>query len=129
MAAPGLVSVTIDKPAAGTGFRERHDDQNIAFAGQFAATDPNQPPRTLSYSLDRWRIKQLGTTIITNTATGGFIYTPNPGAFGVDAIHFQAYDGSLYSPTGTFLVSIRPSLDPGHVLITDQNSRSVISNT
>lgn len=123
---PGIVSVTISVeapiaiPGSGT------TTENVAYSGEFQATDPNNPPQPLTYSVTGGGVGQLGTAVVTNASTGGFLYTPNPGAFGVDTINFQAYNGSLYSPAGTFLVSIRPTLDPGHALVADQNSDSVV---
>lgn len=125
-ATPGIVSVTISLgapvPTPGSGTTT----ENVAYSGEFQATDPNNPPQPLTYSVTGGGVGQLGTAVVTNASTGGFLYTPNAGAFGVDTIQFQAYNGTLYSPTGTFLVTIRPTLDPGHALVADQNSASVV---
>jgi hypothetical protein len=123
---PGVVSVNITLaapvPIAGSGTTT----ENVAYSGQFAASDPNNPPQPLTYFVSGGGAGLLGTAVVTNASTGGFLYTPNPGAFGVDAIHFQAYNGALISSNGTFVVSIRPTLDPGHALVTLQDIPSVV---
>ncbi|BBI32894.1 cohesin domain-containing protein [Cohnella abietis] len=47
-----------------------------------------------------------GTAVITNTATGAFTYTPNPGATGADTFTFKVKNGTINSNIATVTVNI-----------------------
>ena len=47
-----------------------------------------------------------GTTVITNTTTGAYTYTPNANATGDDSFTFKVHDGLLDSNTATVSVNI-----------------------
>ncbi|HHH43555.1 MAG TPA: tandem-95 repeat protein, partial [Gammaproteobacteria bacterium] len=51
----------------------------------------------------------LGTAVITNTATGTYTYTPNPGVSGADTFTFKANDGSDDSNIATVSVQVTNS--------------------
>jgi len=48
----------------------------------------------------------LGTATITNPATGAVVYTPSPGATGIDTFTFVANDGRADSNVGTVTILI-----------------------
>lgn len=54
----------------------------------------------------------LGSTVITNAATGEFTYTPNVGATGADSFTFVANDGLLSSNVATVNISIEQNTAP-----------------
>ncbi len=47
-----------------------------------------------------------GTVVLTNSATGEFTYTPNPGALGLDSFTFKANDGLADSNVTTMQLDI-----------------------
>jgi Big-like domain-containing protein len=53
-----------------------------------------------------------GSAIVTDTATGAFTYTANPGTSGLDTFTFKANDGALDSNIATVTVTITPATLP-----------------
>jgi VCBS repeat-containing protein len=75
---------------------------NIQVPGTLIASDPDGDP--LTYSIVNNGL--LGTAVITDSSTGAFTYTPNPGESGVDTFSFKANDGKDDSNTATVTVTI-----------------------
>ena len=123
-AAPGVVSVDIVRvpPVANPGGAIA--TENTPLAGMFSATDPNKPPQPLTFSI--LTNGAFGTAVITSASSGGFVYTPNSNAFGQDVIYFAASQGTNVSAPAAFTITIRPTLDAGHLLITDQKDASIV---
>ena len=122
--AEGNISVNIkNRPPAA------HDDsgttsENVSFRGTVSSTDLDLPPQALTYSIDTNGTK--GIAVITDSSTGDFTYTPDPGAIGMDTITFTVNEGFDESAPATFTISIRPNMDIGDILVTDQKARALI---
>lgn len=98
--------------------------ENLPLDGMLSAIDPDRPAQALTFSLASGPAK--GSIVITNAATGGFIYTPNPGAIGADMFAFKAADGVLTSVPAPFTVNIRPNLEDGDLLVSDGGARQIV---
>jgi Bacterial Ig domain/Cadherin-like len=82
-----------------------------------SASDPNNPVQTLTYSVLSQGSK--GTAVITNSATGEFIYMPQPGRFGSDTFTFKVNNGLYDSSSATVTVNILPrGLSQGNLILT-----------
>jgi len=77
-------------------------NQDTAGNGTLVATDAEND--SLIYSIVSNGSK--GTAVITDTATGAYTYTPNPGENGDDTFTFKANDGTSDSNTATISVTI-----------------------
>ena len=89
-----------------------------AVAGLGSATDPNLPSPPLTFAVAGNGTK--GVAVITNSATGGFIYTPNPGRFGQDVFTYTASDGVSNSAPVAVTAFIQPQYAlPGDLLVSD----------
>ncbi|TXK83539.1 S-layer homology domain-containing protein [Paenibacillus sp. N3.4] len=76
--------------------------QNTAISGTLSAIDVDGD--ALSYSIVTNGTK--GTAVVTNSATGSFTYTPNPGATGTDTFTFKANDGKMESNLASVTINI-----------------------
>lgn len=121
VSAPATISLTIQnqppvaQPATLTLF------EGSAANGTLLATDPDQPPQTLTFALATLPLK--GTVTLT-AATGAYTYTASSGAIGDDTFTFTASDGSLTSAPATVSVHIQPVLHAGEVVLTDNDPSS-----
>jgi VCBS repeat-containing protein len=98
------VSVTIssvNQAPLATGFAIS-TNANTSYSGTLTASDPDDD--TLQFSIVSNGSK--GTAAITDSATGGFTYTPNTDETGNDSFTFRVYDGELYSAAATVAVTI-----------------------
>jgi hypothetical protein len=84
---------------------------NVDKAGMLTATDPDSDP--IQFSIVT--APSHGTVVITNTATGAYTYTPNPGYSGTDSFAFRANDGIFDSALGTVSVVVAANQDPALV--------------
>src|SRR5262249_14379669 len=71
-------------------------------SGILGATDPDGD--VMTYSIVTQGSK--GVAVVTNSATGAFTYTPNPGTSGIDSFTFKASDGRQDSAETTISVKI-----------------------
>jgi hypothetical protein len=81
--------------------------EGVTQTGALIATDVDSAALTFSVATPPTK----GTLAITNSTTGAFTYTPNPGALGYDTFTFQASDGTLTSAPATgmaFIVASSP---------------------
>jgi len=92
-------------------------NEGILYSGVLSAVDPDNDPLVFRIDSDG----ALGTVVVTDSTTGDYTYTPDPGRFGWDLFTFIASDGELDSDPDTVRVSIRPSVDPGHIVIADDS--------
>ncbi|PYI56511.1 Ig-like domain-containing protein [Paenibacillus flagellatus] len=99
------VSVGNAKPVASSGSLAVTED--TPKTGMLNATDANGD--ALIYSIVTQGTK--GTAVVTNPATGEFLYTPNADANGTDSFTFKANDGVADSITATVTVTIAPVND------------------
>ncbi len=76
--------------------------KNTSAIGTLIATDADDD--SLVYSIVR--NGSLGTVVITDTATGAYTYTPNPGEDGADSFTFKANDGTTDSNVATVSIQI-----------------------
>ena len=79
--------------------------EGAATSGALPAADANGDALTFSIVSNGAK----GAATITNTATGAFTYTPNPGETGTDAFTFKANDGALDSNIATVTVTLQPA--------------------
>ena len=104
-------------------------DEDVAANGVLNATDTDS--NALIYSIVSNASK--GTAAITNTATGAYIYTPNPNATGDDSFTFKVNDGQVDSNTATVSVSIAalndaPIANNGNINTTEDVAASGVLN-
>ncbi|SPE50658.1 exported hypothetical protein [Verrucomicrobia bacterium] len=123
-ASPGVVNLTIARqpPVAAPGSLTLMESGSGA--GEFVATDPNHPSAPITYSIAT--NGTLGTAVLTNSNTGGFLYTAQSGVFGVDLIYFQASASGITSAPAPFVIFVRPTLNAGNVVVADQGNASVV---
>lgn len=114
---PGTFTIDIQNqpPAAQNG--SGNTTEGVVLNGMLGATDPDQPPQTLTFVIATNGAK--GSALITNANTGAFTYTPNPNAFGSDSFTFTVSDGLVTSAPGTFTITIKPNLDAGDIFVTN----------
>jgi hypothetical protein len=95
------ISAVNDAPVSQNGTLAVIED--VAQTGTVLGTDADGD--ALSYSIVAQGAK--GTAVISNIATGAFIYTPNPNANGADSFTFKVSDtGGLVSSVSTVAVTI-----------------------
>ena len=115
LAATDTFTVTVspvnDAPVAASGNLIVIDGQPAS--GTLAATDPDGD--SLEYSLAT--LPSKGVVTITNSSTGAYVYTPNPGTSGVDTFQFVASDGLLTSNLGTITVNAASDGQPNSVVL------------
>jgi large repetitive protein len=102
--APVTLTVTVspvnDPPEATDGTLSTREEESAI--GQFAGSDIDSS--ALEFSIVSNGAK--GTAVITNRATGAFLYTPQPNANGSDLLAFRVTDGDLQSEVALVAVSI-----------------------
>ncbi|BCO07697.1 hypothetical protein GF1_00730 [Desulfolithobacter dissulfuricans] len=96
--------------------------EDTALAGNLLAADIDST--TLTYTLQS--NAQHGLAVITDSASGSFVYTPNPDFFGTDSFTWSVSDGSSSSNTATVSITITPTNDQPTAY---DVSLSTISNT
>ncbi len=79
-------------------------DEDVPFNGSLAATDVDNDPLTFSVVTQ----PSKGTVVITNAATGAFLFTPALHARGSDAFVFKANDGQVDSNLATVSITLTP---------------------
>ncbi|BAU44230.1 Ig-like domain-containing protein [Leptolyngbya sp. O-77] len=107
--APATVNITVgpnSAPIATNGNLTTRT--NVDKAGMLTATDPDSDPIRFSIVT----APSHGTVVITNTATGAYTYTPNPGYSGPDSFVFRANDGIFDSAPGTVSVVVAANQAP-----------------
>jgi len=121
---PGTFTIIVSnqRPVAISGSVAARE--NVAVGGSLAASDPDLPSQALTYALAANGIK--GTVVLTNPATGGFIYTPNQAAIGPDTFTFTVSDGILTSLPAPFVVNIRPNVEEGDLLLSDAGGKQLV---
>jgi sugar lactone lactonase YvrE len=123
--APAAVSVTINAPnppIAQNG--SNSTTQGVAVAGLLIATDTNQPPFALTYSIVTNGAR--GSVIITNSSSGGYLYTPQPDRFGTDVFAFKASNGVTDSAPAFVTIGIQPGGALfGDILIADSDAHAL----
>ncbi|MEN6534158.1 MAG: Ig-like domain-containing protein [Bryobacteraceae bacterium] len=82
--------------------------ESVPVNGTLVATDADADALTFSIVTNGTN----GTAAITNSATGAYTYTPNPGATGIDSFTFKANDGVSDSNTATVTVTIVEDTTP-----------------
>jgi Ca2+-binding RTX toxin-like protein len=104
-----MVAVTAanDAPTAQDG--AAYVNENASVSGNVVATDPDNPPADLTYSLDGPNGGAQHGTVALNP-DGSFIYTPATGFFGSDSFGFQASDGAATGNVGTIFVSVNQTV-------------------
>jgi VCBS repeat-containing protein len=121
------IATVNDAPVANNGNLNTSED--VAVNGLLSASDIDDD--ALIYSIVSNGGK--GTAIITNTATGSYIYTPNPGATGTDSFTFRVNDGLVDSNSATITVNLEqvndaPIADNGIIHTTeDEAANGVLS--
>jgi hypothetical protein len=92
--------------------------EDVVITGLLAALDPEG-----GFPLTFQKIKSPSKGTATVLSAGMYTYTPNPSSFGGDYFTFKALDpqGNL-SLEDTVFISIIPRLDPGDILVVDQNA-------
>ncbi|MFQ3626744.1 MAG: Ig-like domain-containing protein [Cyanobacteriota bacterium] len=106
--APALVNITVapnSAPVVSDG--SLNTRVNTAKSGSLMATDPDGD--IIRFSIVT--APSHGSVVITNTATGAYTYTPNPGYSGPDSFVFQASD-DVFNPTGTISVQVAANRAP-----------------
>jgi len=107
--APATISITVgpnSAPIANNGSLTTR--ANVDKAGMLVATDPDGD--LILFSIVT--APSHGTVVITNTATGAYVYTPNPGYSGTDSFTFRANDGIFDSAPGTVSVVVAANQAP-----------------
>ena len=94
-------------PVAQNGSASGNEDSDIS--GSVIASDVDG--NTLTYSLVNANGGALHGTVVVDSTTGAYTYTPNQDFFGTDSFQFKAEDGSLDSNAGTVTVSVSPVND------------------
>ena len=91
--------------------------EDITATGVLTATDPEG-----GFPLTFLKIKSPSKGTATVASSGSFTYTPNTSTFGGDYFTFKALDPQgNQSVEDTVFMSIVPRLDPGDILVVDQN--------
>jgi sugar lactone lactonase YvrE len=121
---PGTFTLTMANSPPATSDGQGTTREDTPFLGQFTGSDPDLPAQALTFMIENQPSK--GSVAVTDAGVGRFTYTPNLGAFGEDAFTFRVTDGLTNSAIHTFTISIWPRLDPGDLLVTDMNSRSLL---
>jgi Ca2+-binding RTX toxin-like protein len=106
--APATVSITVapnSAPVATNG--SLNTRVNAERSGRLVATDPDGD--IIRFSIVT--APSYGSVVITNTATGTYTYTPNPGYSGPDSFVFQATD-DVFNATGTISVLVAANQSP-----------------
>ncbi|WP_448604511.1 tandem-95 repeat protein [Thermoleptolyngbya sp.] len=107
--APATISITVDPNSAPVANNSSLTTRvNVDRAGMLVATDPDGDPMRFSIVT----APSHGTVVITNTATGAYVYTPNPGYSGTDSFAFRANDGIFDSAPGTVSVVVAANQAP-----------------
>ena len=121
--APGLIEITIENlpPVAING--SGSTTEGVALTDTLTGTDLDTA-QTLSFHIDV--NGALGIASILDSLTGEFTYTPDTDAFGIDTFTFVVSDGQDSSLPGRYLVSIRPNIDPGDLLVAESDSDAVV---
>ncbi len=111
---PGVFTITIlnTPPVANAGAWTGRE--NTALAGALTASDPDLPAQAMTFTIVSNASR--GSVVITNPASGGFLYTPHPGRFGPDAFLFRVNDGWDDSAPAEVTLMVRPVLAPGRLL-------------
>ncbi|MUT64597.1 S-layer homology domain-containing protein [Paenibacillus sp. NEAU-GSW1] len=118
------VSVTInnvnDAPAATDGVLAVTED--TAATGTLVASDADGNP--LTYWVDAQGAKG---TVVINSSTGEYTYTPNLNATGLDSFKLKAYDNQYYSNAATISVTISseadaPAASNGTLIVAEDSS-------
>ena len=107
--APATISITVgpnSAPIANNGSLTTR--ANVDKAGMLVAADPDGD--LILFSIVT--APSHGTVVITNTATGAYVYTPNPGYSGTDSFTFRANDGIFDSAPGTVSVVVAANQAP-----------------
>jgi VCBS repeat-containing protein len=99
-----IVSISVtavnQAPVAVNGTLAASED--TAATGTLSASDPEGSALTFTIVSNGAK----GTAVLTNAATGAYIYTPNANATGADTFSFRASDGALNSNVATVTVNI-----------------------
>ncbi|WP_205370080.1 Ig-like domain-containing protein [Thermoleptolyngbya sp. PKUAC-SCTB121] len=106
--APATVSITVapnSAPVATNG--SLNTRVNAERSGRLVATDPDGD--IIRFSIVT--APSYGSVVITNTATGTYTYTPNPGYSGPDSFVFQVTD-DVFNATGTISVLVAANQAP-----------------
>ncbi|MCH9024280.1 MAG: hypothetical protein IH931_03020 [candidate division Zixibacteria bacterium] len=121
--APGLIEITIQNipPVANDG--SGSTNEGVLLTDTLTAFDPDTA-QTLSFHIDL--NGALGIASILDSLTGEFTYTPDTDAFGIDTFTFVVSDGQDSSLPGRYIVSIRPNIDPGDLLVAESDSDAVV---
>src|SRR5262249_48171129 len=94
-----------DAPVADDGSNSGDEDHQIT--GQLVATDVDNTPAQLTYSL----VDQAQHGTVTVNPDGTYTYTPGENFNGSDSFTFKANDGSLDSNAATVSLTINPVND------------------
>jgi hypothetical protein len=78
-------------------------EQGTPLLGQLTASGPEGDDLTFTLVSNG----SLGTAVITDAATGAFVYSPSPGAVGTDTFTFQARNGTLTSNVAAISIEIQ----------------------
>lgn len=121
--AAGLIEITIANvpPVAING--SGSTTEGVALTDTLTGTDLDTA-QTLSFHIDV--NGALGIASILDSLTGEFTYTPDTDAFGIDTFTFVVSDGQDSSLPGRYIVSIRPNIDPGDLLVAESDSDAVV---
>jgi streptogramin lyase len=122
--APGTFTLTVANYPPATSDGQGTTREDTPLQGQFTGSDPDLPAQALTFIIQSQPTN--GSVVVTDAGAGRFTYTPRTGAFGQDSFTFRVTDGLTNSAPRTFAISIRPRLDPGDLLVTDINSRTVV---
>ncbi len=107
--APATISITVEPNSAPIANNSSLTTRvNVDRAGMLSATDPDGDPIRFSIVT----APSHGTIVITDTATGAYVYTPNPGYSGTDSFTFRANDGIFDSAPGTVSVVVAANQAP-----------------
>ncbi|WP_448599762.1 Ig-like domain-containing protein [Thermoleptolyngbya sp.] len=107
--APATISITVEPNSAPIANNSSLTTRvNVDRAGMLSATDPDGDPMRFSIVT----APSHGTIVITDTATGAYVYTPNPGYSGTDSFTFRANDGIFDSAPGTVSLVVAANQAP-----------------
>ncbi|MFI5453883.1 MAG: Ig-like domain-containing protein [Isosphaerales bacterium] len=119
------VSITVvGQPAANA--QSVTTGQSTATAITLTGTDPNTPPRTLTYSVTTSPVHGL----LSGTAPD-LTYTPATGYFGPDSLQFKVNNGTLDSNVATVTITVvgQPTASAGLPVTTAQGTSTPITLT
>jgi len=123
-ASPGTFVITISNQPPVPNPGSITTRENLSVSGTLTATDPDRPPQAMTFTIVTNGTQ--GSTVLTDPATGSFTYTPGANAIGDDSFAFTVSDGLLVSTPAVITVTIRPNLDEGDLLVTDQAGKVVL---